>query len=349
MNSKPLWDWVNERHAIYVRKAIRAGADPGTLHVPPDADLEECDPHHLAMQPQGHLLTYDPELAQFSFCNVFRELDRVTGWIDLNIRKPFADHPDLWLMLAIARTINWPGTLQFLMNRGPVKCDFNAWPNDGGQGLSHIAFSPEALGQALDHWRALGQKVYTGSYMIRAASKRESWGHWTKQRYIGEVVIGRLWEDRARWRNILDTAEERGEALTNPQWPTLEGVWSAFQEQRYIGWGPFMAYQVVVDMRHTRYLRNAPDINTWAALGPGSRRGLNRLAGRPLGFNLKQADGLEEMTALWADQDRHRAPWVPRIELSDIQNCLCETDKWIRAKSGEGRPRSRYVPGRQVF
>lgn len=337
MDSKPFWEWVNERHAIYIRKALRAGVDPGLLHVPQDADLEECDPEHFAMR-EG-LLTSDPALAAYSFCNVFRELDRVTVWIDRNIRQPFADHPDLWMMLAIARYINWPGTIQFLMNRGPIKCDFNAWPNDGGQGLPHFAFSPEALGNALDHWSRLGQKVYTGAYMIRAENNpKAEWYAWTKQQYVARIVLGRLWEDRAEWT-----------ALGGNTGHTLEQVWEHFQQPRYIGWGPFMAYQVVVDLRHTRYLRRAPDINTWAALGPGSRRGLNRLSGRPVNQPLKQAEGLAEMRLLWAEQDQHRAPWVPPIELSDIQNCLCETDKWLRAKSGEGRPRSHYVPGRQTF
>ena len=335
MDSSPLWAWINERHAIYIRKAIRAGVDPAELHVPRDADLEECDPEHFAMRESG-LLTRDAALAAYSFCNVFRELDRVTQWIDRNIRQPFADHPDLWMMLAIARYINWPGTLQFLMNRGPIKCDFNAWPNDGGPGLPHFAFSPEALGNALDHWSNLGQKVYTGAYMIRAESNpKAEWYAWTKQQYVARIVLGRLWEDRDVW------------ALEH--YHSMENTWQVFQQPRYIGWGPFMAYQVVVDLRHTRYLRNAPDINTWAALGPGSRRGLNRLSGRPLDYPLKQAEGLEEMRLLWAEQDQHRAPWVPPIELSDIQNCLCETDKWLRAKSGEGRPRSHYVPGRQTF
>jgi hypothetical protein len=126
----------------------------------------------------------------------------------------------------------------------------------------------------------------------------------------------------------------------------LEAVWQLFQSPRYIGWGPFMSYQVVVDLRWTHYLRNAPDINTWAALGPGSRRGLNRLAGRDLDFNLTQAQGLEEMRQIWEEQDQYRAPWVPRIDLSDIQNCLCETDKYLRVKLGEGKPRAQYVPGR---
>lgn len=343
MDSKPFWEWVNERHAIYIRKAIRAGVDPAELHVPRDADLEECDPEHFALRPEG-LLTSDPALAAYSFCNVFRELDRVTAWIDRNIRQPFADHPDLWMMLAIARYINWPGTLQFLMNRGPIKCDFNAWPNDGGQGLPHFAFSPEALGNALDHWSSLGQKVYTGAYMIRAESNpKAEWYAWTKQQYVARIVLGRLWEDRGNWQDFLTTDNPANQLLG------LRDVWELFQQPRYIGWGPFMAYQVVVDLRHTRYLRNAPDINTWAALGPGSRRGLNRLSGRPLDYPLKQAEGLAEMRSLWEEQDAHRAPWVPPIELSDIQNCLCETDKWLRAKSGEGRPRSHYVPGRQTF
>lgn len=335
MNSAPLWEWINERHAIYIRKELRAGKDPADLWVPQDADLEEADPNHFAARPDGPL-TDDPVLQQYRFCNVFRELDRVTVWIRRNIQEPFADHPDLWLMLAIARYINWPPTLQFLMNRGEAKCDFNAWPNNEGQGLPHFAFSPEALGNALDHWSATGAKVYTGAYMIRAESNPNAeWYSWTKQQYIARIVIGRLWEDR----DVLTRA-------LNVPGQTIQNVHGFLTAKRYIGWGPFMAYQVCVDLRHSRYLRDAPDINTWAALGPGSRRGLNRLAGRPVDFNLPQQRGLEEMISLWEEQEARRAPWVPPIELSDIQNSLCEVDKLLRARSGEGRPRAMYVPGR---
>lgn len=348
MNAAPLWEFVNERHAIYIRKWIREGgfdrAPDAWPHAPEGADLEECDPDHLAMSESGPL-TRDPVLARYRFCNVFRELDRVTEWIRRNIREPFADHPDLWLMLAIARTINWPPTLQFIMNRGERRCEFNAWPNDNGQGLPHFTFTPEGLGDALDYWKAQGNKLHTGAYMIRAESRPErEWYSWTKAQYLARIVIGRLWEDRDEWRSYLDQppVPDSLSGLT----PTLHGAWSFFQDTRYVGWGAFMAYQVVVDMRHTRYLRDAPDINTWAALGPGSRRGLNRLAGRPLGYNLSQEEGLAEMLELHAQQDAHRAPWVPRIDLSDIQNCLCETDKLLRARSGEGKPRATYVPGR---
>jgi len=338
MDSKPFWEWVNERHAIYIRKELRAGRDPADLHVPQDCDLEDCDPNHFAARVDGPL-TDDPVLQQYRFCNVFRELDRVTQWIDRHIREPFADHPDLWLMLAIARYINWPPTLQYLMNRGEVKCNFNAWPNDNGQGLPHFAFTPQGLGDALDARSATGEKVYTGAYMIRAESNQKAeWYSWTKQQYIARIVIGRLWEDRAEWSDLLN----HGGGWV----PPLQTVWERFQQPRYIGWGPFMAYQVVVDLRWTRYLRDAPDINTWSALGPGSRRGLNRLMGLAPEAPLNQPTGLALMRELWAEQDEHRAPWVPRIDLSDIQNALCETDKLLRARSGQGRPRAMYVPGR---
>lgn len=335
LDTAPLWSWVNERHAIYIRKWIREGGwdGPGNPwpHAPEGADLEECDPEHFAVSETGPL-TLDPIMSQYRFCNVFRELDRVTVWIRENIREPFKDHPDLWLMLAIARYINWPETLQTIIASGNL-----AWP----QHDHRDAFRPEVLGEVLDGISKSGKKVYTGAYMIRAESNpKAEWYSWTKQQYVARIVIGRLWEDRAVWRAMLGSTGRNGPL------PTMRSTWERFQQPRYIGWGPFMAYQVVVDMRHTRLLRDAPDINTWAALGPGSRRGLNRLAGRPVDFNLSRQQGLEEMRQIWEEQDAHRAPWVPRIELSDIQNALCEVDKYLRVKNGEGKPRAKYVVGR---
>ena len=330
LRTAPLWDWVNERHAIYVRKEIRAGADPADLHVPKGADLEECDPSHLAAQEDGPL-TNDLVMRQYRFCNVFRELDRVTRFVDAEIRKPFALNNNLWFMLAAARYINWPPTLRFLMNHIDEKTGQSAWPESG-----HAQFNPRNMGNALDLWKSQGNKVYTGAYMIRAESNPNAdWYCWSKQQYVAQIVLGRLWQDRDCIRRCFEAEQS-----------TLKGAWAAFQSKRYVGWGPFMAYQVVADLRHTRYLQNATDINTWAALGPGSKRGLNRLAGRPLSYNLNQEEGLDEMRSIWAEQDAHRAPWVPPIELGDIQNSLCEVDKLLRVRSNEGRPRARYVPGR---
>lgn len=55
--------------------------------------------------------TTDPILRACRFCNVYREDDRVTRWINEHVRVPYAHHPELLTMLAIARWINWPDTL----------------------------------------------------------------------------------------------------------------------------------------------------------------------------------------------------------------------------------------------
>ena len=55
--------------------------------------------------------TTDPILAEWRFCNVYRELDTVTKWIAANWREPHKDDPDLWFAMAIARFVNWPDTL----------------------------------------------------------------------------------------------------------------------------------------------------------------------------------------------------------------------------------------------
>lgn len=281
--------------------------------------------------------TDDPVLRDGRFCNIYRELDAVTIWIDQNIRQPYADHPDLWFMLCIARYINWPDTLRYLLDEEGVA---GCWPGEEG-------FKPERLTQALEEYAAEGNKVYTGAYMIRAESDpNKHWYSWTKHRYIAEIVLGRLWEDREQWRALL---EDQGDEPMR-----LETCWKLFQAPRYIGWGPFMAYEVVTDLRHTRYLRDAPDIYTWANAGPGAIRGLNRLHGRELNAKPRAEQTCEEMKWLMfalndLDEEGFNATFglpvdtdPPRFEMRDIEHCLCEFDKIERVRRGEGKMRSKY-------
>jgi len=327
----PLWAWMEERHAIYIRKSIREGIDPGTLYVPEEADLEEADPDHFALHPKGTSFTRDAVLAEGRFCNVFRELDTVTIWVRENIREPFADHPNLWIMLAIARYINWPPTLEMLINTP------GAWPLASD-------WDPADMGDALDTYQAKGVKVYTGAYMIRAESNRKAeWYNWTKNQYIAQIVIGRLWKERGHFGELFACKELK-----------LKEVWESLaKEKDFIGWGPFMAYEVVTDLRHTRYLEEAPDIYQWGNAGPGALRGLNRLRDLHHNTALNQSTASALMREL-LDLARERghegkwASWFPwgDLEIRDIEHSLCEVDKWLRMKRGEGKMRAKYIEGR---
>ncbi len=104
-----------------------------------------------------------------------------------------------------------------------------------------------------------------------------------------------------------------------------------------------MAYEVVTDLRHTRYLRNAPDIDTWAVAGPGAIRGLHRLHGRPYKRALSQEQACAEMRELLAMSRTALPDFVPPLELREIEHSLCETDKWLRVIEGQGRLRAKYV------
>ena len=258
--------------------------------------------------------TADPILGGYRFCNVRREDDRVTRWIRQHVREPFAEHPLLWFMLCICRQINWPDTLSELI------ATEGAWP-------SHDTFSLRCLARTLNARRARGDKVYTGAYVVPAPQVRGA----DKQVHIAEVVLGDL------HRRAADLDDGRG-------W----GVRSLHSTHDFLrqssGWGPFLAYQAVVDMRFCdRLLARAPDRSTWAAAGPGTLRGLNRLHGRRVDASLTQEQALDEMRAIFA-----QAPYETGVtmDFSDVPNALCETDKYLRVAQDEGRPRAKYVPGR---
>lgn len=248
--------------------------------------------------------TVDGILAKYRFCNVRREDDRVTAWIKAHIREPFSMHPHLWFMLCIARQINWPPTLADLLA--------HSWVNEG--------WNPDGMVEVMTTRQQLEQQVYTGAYMVRGGPKGMPKAEWTALH-----VLKPLWDDR----HLME------ENLANE--PTLQGTAEGLQE--YQGWGPFMSYQAVVDMRFTRLLGEAPDRASWAAAGPGTIRGLNRLQGRIVHGQLSQEQALVEMRELY--------PLVSGkviCDFSDIPNVLCEYDKYERVRNGEGKPRSLYKP-----
>lgn len=274
MNVHGLAYWMNERQMIYHRR--QAG---------------EKKPW-----------TTDPVLQQYKFCNVYRELDTVTQWLDKNWRQPYADHPHLWFAMCLARQINWPDTLEEI-----------GFPE---------RWEPEKVRYKMLARELRREKVWTGAYMLRGNVQKGG----DKPRYMVDNL------------SVLYEAQEK---------PTGKDTLQSYHTRlmTYPGWGSFLAAQAVADLKYTRWLEQAPDWWDWAGLGPGSQRGLNRIFQRPLDFSIKQTQAVVEMQTVrehlypLLDVMLHPDP----IHLQDIQNCLCEYDKWERVNNGEGRPRSKYA------
>jgi hypothetical protein len=281
LNAQPLWDWITERHRIYRKKA--AGEPPPW--------------------------TLDKTMQAYRFCNVFRELDKVTVWVRERWRDPYADSDYLWIAMCLARQINWPETLQ--------EIGFPARGYDAG-----------AVRRTLEARKARGEKLYTGAYMISAPAG--PYAGMGKPQYTAEVVVGSVWEARGEFERLFAGGRQ----------PTMQAVHAWLRQFR--GWGDFMAYEVVTDLRHTRYLRHAPDINTWAVAGPGAIRGLHRLHGRPYKSGMSQQQACAEMRELLEMSRSNLPDFIPRLELREIEHSLCETDKWLRVAAGQGRLRAKY-------
>lgn len=256
--------------------------------------------------------TDDPIIAKYRFCNVRREDDRVTVWIRRNIRERFAGHPYLWLMLCIGRQINLPAMLEHLIAEG-------AWPSDDVETwLADMERNMRARQEC-------GLQVYTGAYTITAPPTKGA----SKIAFTCQTVIGQLWRDREVFARHFGSRQ------------TIQSTHAKLI--RYVAWGEFMAYQAVGDMIFTPLLADALDKEIWCAAGPGTIRGLNRLYGRPVKYALSQEQARSEIRKLYAVIEKETGV---HVEFNDVPNCLCETDKYLRVKNGEGEPRALYVPAR---
>ncbi len=185
------------------------------------------------------------------------------------------------------------------------------------------AFSLDILSKVRTrlHARAQrGEKVFTGAYIVPGQP-------------------GRLKVDTVC--DLAATAAQRAETIYSP---TIRATWA--QLLALDGLGSFLAGQVVADLAHLPMGTGWPDRATWAPVGPGSARGLNRLLGRPLNRPVSQGE-FEQLLPHVMNAFAADAPeiWVERgLFYQDGQNCLCEGDKAIRLLGGEGTVRARYVP-----
>jgi hypothetical protein len=174
--------------------------------------------------------------------------------------------------------------------------------------------------------KAQGEKIFTGAYIINGALGGD------KIIQVTEKVLQPLWEMRKRCPAYPETMLE--------MWTYLEGR---------PGLGSFMAGQIVADMRWVHPELPWSDKMTWAPRGPGSIRGANRLIGQPLSNSMPYNEWLEVVQRAMGHVAKRLPKIAQRMELMDMQNCLCEYDKYQRLKRGEGSVRAKYHPNRIVF
>ena len=210
--------------------------------------------------------------------------------------------------MVVARLVNWPDTLYELT---PAVSD----------GVL-VTWRPKVFVREMHTRREAGEKVFSAAYIVSTN------GHtMDKAEYLAERVLNPLWKGR--------------KALTPRDGDTLASFHARLME--FDGMGSFMAAQVVCDVKYSTAspLVHATDWHTWAASGPGSRRGLNWVMSRDTDAPWKEAEWLATLTELKAKIDPlAENSRIPTIDAQNLQNCLCELFKYARGSS-----RSKYNGG----
>ena len=181
--------------------------------------------------------------------------------------------------------------------------------------LAEIGFpeewNPEHVKNVMRARQIKKEKVYTGAYMLTGTLGG------SKVDQTVDKILTPLYEDQPEIHKH-----------------SLEQSWREYLP--YKGFAKFISYEVVT------HLNKAKDIMTWANPGPGAKRGLNRISGNELNASMHIKRAVEQMQDLLEYSVEKLEPFVPALEMRDIEHCLCEFDKYERTRLNQGRPRAKY-------
>jgi hypothetical protein len=287
----------------------------------------------------------DPTFARKRFCCVRREDDAVTRWFREKVREPLRDKLEVLPAIVIFRcAFNRISSGQVifcvpLLDTG--KTLFERFLEDK-DGKAFAADLKHAMG---------GAAMFNGAYhlMIGKGSRLD-------------VASRALANFLSSYPSALRVLARDGDLpLRDPvtQKPiNLQQMHAFLASGRFERIGPFLAFEIASDLRHTNLIEPV-DADSWANAGPGCWRGLCRIHGRPLpdknhmptpGERNQALREMRELLELSRDPANWPSQW-PTWEMREAEHWACETDKFCRWRKppseGEApakKPRQRNGP-----
>lgn len=266
----------------------------------------------------AHLLNY-PRLLYW-----VREREQVRLKKEAGLPKPWSDDPVFQTTYFCNvnrendRVTKWirnfysPRFIHPLFVHNIILSRFLNWPDTLEQ-IGYLEFwDPSYVKFALNNIKARG-KVWGNAYVVTTHGIPMD-----KIDYLCDRVMPSI------AGNLSPTLDVHNCEHCSWQLKTIEGI------------STFMAGQVVADLKNTvgHPLTTAMDWWTFALPGPGSRRGMDWLCGE----KISEREWHVQLASL---QDKlYTDGW--HLCRQDIQNCLCEYDKWERVTNGTGRSKRGY-------
>jgi hypothetical protein len=259
--------------------------------------------------------TKDPIIEEYRFCNAFRAADRVTQeLVAVAYANPNQRPGDVFLRTVCFRLFSRSQTWRLIEEEvGP---------------LSVESFNAARLGDRLEEALSAGARLYTGAFILAADP---AFGH------------------RRKHRNHLALLE----AMMEAEMPARVAGAGSLREvyELLLAWpliGPFMAYQLATDLNYTTLIDFDEDDFTMP--GPGALRGLSKVFVE-LG-DLDPAGAIHWLCRYQDCCEEELGIAPPRLfgrplHAIDVQNLLCEIDKYARVafpelKSNRSRIKQRF-------
>lgn len=252
-------------------------------------------------------VTDDPILREYKFTNVYRACDRVSQYLishviykDIEKYKP----RDVLLRILVFKIFNKIETWEYLEdNYGDIRCEH---------------FDVEKISTLLSR-RQKVSPIFSNAYMMTGShrlydylpTKHAKWLQMVKNEFLGENVVDRVLEAK-----------------------TMGEVFNRMEQCSFVG--GFLAYQYTVDFNYSPYVNF--DENSFVKAGIGAIRGIKKCF-QSIGNEYEDAirytyEHLDDLRKEFGLNDFKPLPGR-EPHLIDIQNCFCETDKYLRAKMPE--------------
>lgn len=256
--------------------------------------------------------TTDPIFQTYKFTNVKRADDKTTRWFWKNVLEPNEDKPREHLLFHCA-LFRYFGTTEFAEAYGGW---LDSWLDD-----------KETVRAMAKRRLENNQRVFTGAYVITNQGIKAP-----KQDVVIDEFLTPLWHKLPSLIQVADKTH------------SWQAVATEMMKLKGFGGTGFMTKEVLQDALHTSVFEHCVDRNTWCPVGPGAKRGINRVLGKLHDAPLSFEKGLQVMQELFAARKTYWSGNYIELELHDIQFQLCEFDKYERVKNKQGRPRSKYKP-----
>lgn len=261
--------------------------------------------------------TEDEVIARYRFTNAYRVADRVSQDLIRVIYGGSQKPEDVLLRILVYRFFNKPATWAALEGvKGGV-----AWDS----------FGVEDYAIGLDRMLARGQRVYSAAYIVPPPPFGAARKHRNHLLLVQHMMRDGLAAKLVRAGSLKDVFE------LISSYPSL---------------GPFLAYQLTIDVNYSTLIDF--DEDDFVVAGPGARSGILKC--------FPDSGGLATETVIrWMAETQHEQLAALGLEFQDLfgrplklidcQNLFCETDKYARvahpARRGVGnrtRIKQQFAP-----